>query len=186
MREELGHTSALDDIRLDPPTESDIRAIHEIYGDPRVWRHLPSGRHTNLETTAAMVKTWTDAWERDDQSAWIVRDATTGAVLGHVGCSVRRGAFWNLGYRLSVEAQGRGIATRVSIIAISRAKQVDPDLPVIAYLLEHNYASARVAEKCGLTLQHRAPDAGNPDPNAIRLIYADRNLSSEQLHAALA
>jgi RimJ/RimL family protein N-acetyltransferase len=103
-----------------------------------------------------------------------------------VGCSVRRGAFWNLGYRLSVEAQGRGIATRVSIIAISRAKQVDPDLPVIAYLLEHNYASARVAEKCGLTLQHRAPDAGNPDPNAIRLIYADRNLSSEQLHAALA
>ncbi|WP_282827280.1 GNAT family N-acetyltransferase [Gulosibacter sediminis] len=186
MGEELAATSALDDIRLDPPALGDVQAIHEIYGDPRVWGHLPSGRHTNLETTAAKVSLWIDAWERDGRAAWIVRDATTGAVLGHVGCSVRRGAFWNLGYRLSIEAQGRGIATRVSMVAIRRAKQVDPNLPIVAYLLEHNHASARVAEKCGLTLQHRAPDAGNPDPNAIRLIYADRALSSEQLHAALA
>ena len=186
MSEELGHTSALADIRLDPPAVDDIEAIHEIYGDPRVWKHLPSRRHANLATTAAKVKSWIDAWERDGQSAWIVRDATTGDVLGHVGCSVRREAFWNLGYRLSIDAQGRGIATRVATMAVTRAKQVNPELPVVAYLLEHNHASARVAEKCGLTLQHRAPDVGNPDPNAIRLVYADRALSSEQLRAALA
>ena len=99
---------------------------------------------------------------------------------------MRRGAFWNLGYRLAVEAQGRGIARRAAAVAVGRARATDPDLPVVAYLLEHNRASARVAESCGLTLQHRAPDAGNPDPEAVRLVYADRVLSAEQLRAALA
>lgn len=164
---------------------ADVEAIHEIYRDPRVWTHLPSARHTELATTTAMIQTWVDAWERDGLAAWIVRDAPSGEILGHVGCSVRREAFWNLGYRLSFDTHGRGIATRVSTMAVRRAQTVNTDLPVIAYLLEHNHASARVAEKCGLTLQHRGPDAGNPDPNAIRLVYADRALSSRQLHAAL-
>jgi RimJ/RimL family protein N-acetyltransferase len=56
---------------------------------------------------------------------------------------------------------------------------------VIAYLVEHNRGSARVAEKLGLELVHRAPDVGNPDPAVMRLVYADRPLTSEQLAAAL-
>jgi RimJ/RimL family protein N-acetyltransferase len=49
----------------------------------------------------------------------------------------------------------------------------------VAYLLENNRASAAVAEKLGLTLRHRGPDAGNPDPSAIRVVYADRPLPPE-------
>ncbi len=52
-----------------------------------------------------------------------------------------------------------------------------PGLPVIAYLLEHNHASAAVAKKVGLTLVDRGPDAGNPVPSAVRLIFADRPLT---------
>lgn len=186
MSEDTADGTGLDDVRLDPPMAADVEAMHAIYHDPRVWTHLPSGRHTELDTTASMVTSWIEAWERDGLAAWIVRDARSGDVQGHVGCSLKRGAFWNLGYRLAVEAQGRGIARRVSAVAVRRAQLVDPDLPVVASLLEHNRASARVAESCGLTLRYRAPDAGNPDPDAIRLVYADRVLSDAQLRAALA
>lgn len=175
----------IDDLLLDVPTPDDLESLHRIYSDPRVWTHFPSGCHADPASTAEMIQNWVDGWERDGLSHWLVSDAESGALLGHVGCDVRRGAFWNLGYRLAPEAQGRGIATRVGKAAADRAVEVYPTLPVIAYLLEHNRASARVAEKLGLTLKYRAHDAGNPDPEAIRLIYADRDLRREELDAAL-
>ena len=61
------------------------------------------------------------------------------------------------------------------------APEAVPAVPVVAYLLEHNHASRRVVDKLGLTLQHRGPDAGNPDPAAVRLVYADRELAADQL-----
>lgn len=171
---------------LAEPTVDDATEVHKIYSDPRVWTHLPSGRHDRIETTEEMVRAWTEGWERDGLSAWIVRDVSTGAVLGQVDCSVRRNAFWNLGYRLAYEAHGRGIASRGSQRAVARAQDAEPALPVVAYLVEHNIASARVAEKVGLTLQHRGPDVGNPDSNAIRLVYGDRPLTEAQLRSATA
>lgn len=175
----------MDDLRLDRPTLDDVAAIHTIYSDPKVWTHLPSGRHERLQTTESMMQAWITGWERDGLSSWIVRDAKTNQVLGNVGCWVKHDAFWNLGYRLGIEAQGRGIATRVSKYAIGQAHRINPALPVVAYLLEHNLASAHVAERVGLALQHRGPDAGNPDPAAIRLIYADRALTQNQIKAAM-
>lgn len=56
---------------------------------------------------------------------------------------------------------------------------------MIASLVEHNRGSARVAEKLGLELVHRAPDVGNPDPGIVRLVYADRPLTADQLAATL-
>jgi len=53
---------------------------------------------------------------------------------------------------------------------------IDPRLPVVAYLLEHNHGSRRTAERAGLNLLWRGPDHGNPDPAAVLLIYSDRDL----------
>jgi hypothetical protein len=36
-----------------------------------------------------------------------------------------------------------------------------------------------------LRLVHRAPDAGNPGPDVIRLVYADRELTAAQLATTL-
>lgn len=177
---------SMDDLHLDVPTLEDCAALHEIYSDPRVWTHLPTGRHTHQEQTEDMLCAWIEGWDRDGLSAWIVRDTDSGAVLGNAGCWIKRDAFWNLGYRLAHEAQGRGIATRVSAHAVEKARAVRPALPIVAILLEHNLASARVAEKVGLTVRHRGPDAGNPDPEAVRLIAADRELSEQEVNAALA
>ena len=53
---------------------------------------------------------------------------------------------------------------------------MQPELPVAAYLLESNAGSKRAAERAGLHLVWRGVDVGNPDPSAVRLVYADRGL----------
>lgn len=177
---------------LDAPRDGDLDALHEIYGDARTWRHLPSGRHAELEQTASLLERWLDDWRTVGLGAWVVHEASDpSTIVGHGGCALRGdartgGAFWNLGYRFSPEAQGHGYATELSLAAVAAARGLRPEVPVVAYLLEHNTASARVAEKAGLVLRHRGLDAGNPDPAAVRLVYADRELTDAELRAALA
>lgn len=176
------------DLVLDPPQPEDLDEIFEIYSDPRVWTHFPSGRMTTKEDAENFLLRRIADWEVDGLGTWIVREVAGGPILGNCGCAVRRipaEAYWNLGYRFRPETQGRGFASEVAWKAIARAHEVKPDLPVVAYLLEHNVASRKVAEKVGLELKHRAPDAGNPDPQAIRLVFADRDLSESELAATL-
>lgn len=177
---------AATDLTLTPPDLDDLIELHAIYSDPRVWTHFPYARHTDESQTAELIRVWRRSWQEHGLGPWIVRDPQSGAMLGHGGCAVRGGFCWNLGYRFAAEAHGRGYATQVARAGTSAARAVRPELPVIAYLLEHNRASARVAERAGLLLRHRGPDAGNPDPDAVRLIFADRELSREQVAQALA
>ena len=51
----------------------------------------------------------------------------------------------------------------------------------MAVLLEHNERSRSRAERAGLQPLWRGPDAGNPDPAAVRLVYADRDLDADLL-----
>jgi RimJ/RimL family protein N-acetyltransferase len=132
-----------------------------------------------------MIDRWSREWDADELGTWAVRLNGEGAVIGYGGCSVRQDTFWNLGYRFAVDRHGRGYATELALEAIRQAGLLRPDLPVVAYLLEHNAASAHVARKLGMTLASRGPDAGNPDSSAVRLIYADRALSEEHVAAIL-
>jgi hypothetical protein len=63
--------------------------------------------------------------------------------------------------------------------ACAAAASLRPDLPVVAFLLEHNRGSKAAAERAGLQLAWRGPDSGNPDATAVRLIYADRPLADD-------
>lgn len=172
---------------LAPVTEADLEEIHALYSDERVWRHLPSGRFTQLSRTKEWLEAKLAGWERNGLGSWTAREPNGGALLGSGGCDLRgtHASFWNLGYRFAPEAQGRGLATELSRAAVQQAARVNPDVPVVAYLLEHNAASEAVARKVGLTLQHRGPDAGNPDADAVRLIYANRALSEPELAATM-
>jgi len=193
-----------DRLSLRRPEPDDFDAIFAIYTDPRVWTHFPSLRPTDPERIAAMIQRWISSWESHGLGSWIVRLRETGEVIGNGGCAMlpslpsasdaadasegvadAAARVWNLGYRLSADHHGHGYATEVSRAALAAAAQVAADVPVIAYLVEHNRASAAVAEKTGLHLVHRAPDVGNPDPAVMRLVYADRALSAAQLATAL-
>ncbi|ALV47886.1 GCN5 family acetyltransferase (plasmid) [Arthrobacter alpinus] len=166
---------------LDRPTSKDVADLHLICSDPRVWAHFPSLRHTDIEQTRVMLDRWILSWDRDGLGTWMVRQPGSQTILGYGGCSIKQDIFWNLGYRFAYDSQGQGFATELSLEAVRQAKASRPDLPIVAYLLEHNLVSARVAEKVGLALVHQGIDAGNPDPTAIRLVYADRQLGAEEL-----
>ncbi len=119
-------------------------------------------------------------FERDGLAYWSVRDEAGGPVVGRGGCLLPDEAlggrgWWNLYYRLDQRVLGRGYATEMGEAAIRAAHDVAPDRPVLAFLLEHNTASRRTAEKLGLRLVWRGPDDDNPDPDAVRLVFLDRD-----------
>lgn len=171
-----------DRLRLDRVSLDDVESLYELHADPAVWTHYPTGRHTSPDKTAAMVEQAIRDWEADGLGFWSVREHDGDRIVGIGGCARRReGRVWNLYYRLSPSVWGRGYARELSIASIETAKRVDPATPVIAFLLEHNEASRRTAESAGLGLVWKGPDAGNPDPDAVRLVYADRELDAETL-----
>jgi RimJ/RimL family protein N-acetyltransferase len=181
---ELRHV-VTDRLRLDAVVPEDLGEHYALMSDPRVWEHLPSGRHTSPERTAEAIEHSVGHWERDGLGYWTARllvdlagtPLRAGAVVGTGGCALRVGtSWWNLYYRLTPTAWGHGLAAELVTAGIDAARTVQADRPVIAYLLEHNVQSCVRAERAGLSLAWRGPDAGNPDPSAVRLVYADRPL----------
>lgn len=163
---------------------SDTDLIYSLTSDPRVWTHFPSGVHTSREQTAAWVARQATAWEHEGLGYWAAR-MHDGSFVGIGGCSVKGEAAWNIYYRLMPEAQGKGLASELVRAAMRAARTVRPELPIAALLLEHNLASKAVADRAGLDLIWRGPDVGNPNPDAIRLVYADRKLTPDVLRILL-
>lgn len=125
-------------------------------------------------------------WRRDGLGYWVARlrhplgQLPAGAFVGVGGCAfdAHKDA-WNLYYRFRPESHGHGLATELANAAIAAAHRVAPERPVVASLVEHNAASKTTAERAGLRLQWRGPDASNP--GAVRLVLADRALDADQL-----
>jgi RimJ/RimL family protein N-acetyltransferase len=178
-------------LRLDAVTADDVDELHAVHADPRTWEHLPSGRHTDRATTELLVLRFVGDWTVHGLGYWAVRERADPAgaaapVIGVGGCAVRRShdgraLAWNVYYRLAPQAWGSGYARELTAAGRAAAADVDPELPVVAYLLEHNDASRRTAERSGLHLLWRGPDAGNPDAGAVRLVYADRDVAADVL-----
>jgi len=175
-------------LRLDAVVADDLDEHFALMSDPGVWAHLPSGRHTSPDRTREGIEHSVGHWARDRLGYWTARlredlpGLAAGSVVGTGGCALRVGtAWWNVYYRLTPPAWGRGLAAELVTAAIDAAHAVDPERPVIAYLLEHNVQSRVRAEKAGLTQVWRGPDAGNPDPDAVRLVYADRRPAPDLL-----
>ncbi len=174
---------------LDAYDPADLPALGALHADARVWRHFPSGRHHDLARTAATVAADAAWWARDGLAPWSVRLAAAGPgspVVGRVGCSVPDGRpWWNVYYRLAPAVHGAGLALEAARHAVAAAYDVDPARPVLAFLVEHNVGSRRTAEALGLRLVRRGPDVGNPDADAVRLVFLDRDPTPE-VEAALA
>jgi RimJ/RimL family protein N-acetyltransferase len=179
-------------LQLDAVVPADLDEHYALMSDPGVWAHLPSGRHTSPAQTAAGIEHSVRHWARDGLGYWTARlrsdlldppaGLRPGSVVGTGGCATRVGtSWWNLYYRLTPPAWGLGLAAEMVSASLDAAHAVDPDRPVIAYLVEHNLESRGRAEKAGLVQVWRGPDAGNPDPGAVRLVYADRPLDTDLL-----
>ena len=177
------HT-ATDRLLLDLPTEADVDDLFAIHSDPDSWRHFPWGRHTEPQQAIDLVSQSEKQFDLDGLGFWSVRDRPGGPVVGRGGCAIPTGRmWWNLYYRFATAVHRRGYATEMATRAIEAARDVDSGRPVVAYLLEHNVASRRTAERLGMVLAWRGPDRPNPDPDAVRLVYVDRDPTDELVAA---
>ncbi|MEZ0494039.1 GNAT family N-acetyltransferase [Kineococcus sp. TBRC 1896] len=174
MTEETART---DRLVLTRPVPADLDDVFALYSDPAVWEHFPSRRHTDPATTRLLLDAVDESWRLIGLGSWVARDPD-GSLVGMGGCDLRLGLTWNLGYRLARASWGQGYASELIRAALAAARRVRSDVPVTAYLLEHNLRSRAAAERAGLDLVWRGPDAGNPDPDAVRLLFADRPLSA--------
>ena len=166
------HTARL---LLSRPRPDDIDDWHVIHSDPLVWEHFPSGRHVALDQTEATLAAAAEDWTSHGLGYWSVRSELDGRIIGCGGCRpVPAEERWNLYYRFTPGSQGNGYATELASAAIEAAHEVLPAWPVVAYMLEHNVGSWKVAEHIGMHRVWTGPDAGNPDPTAVRFVYADR------------
>jgi len=182
---------------LTPLALDHVDAYYRVYGDPRTWEHLPSGRHTSRGESARAI-------ERSMQSrrtygfghcAVVLRqpvgDLAPGTFLGSAGAAMLAFDAWNLGYRLAPEAWGHGLAREAAGVSLDAARAVRPETPVTARVLAANTASVRVLERLDLDLawsgtSSDAPSGPDDTTHLERLIFADRPLDDETLEAVIA
>lgn len=188
MADPAAHRGAPIDVRHVTTDRLDLRAVrtddldvlYALHVDPRVWQHAPWARHASRDRTSADVAEYLADWSRDGLGYWTAWRPAEGpdaaAFVGIGGVRLRPTGVFNVYYRITPHEQGHGFAVEIARAGMAAAAQVRPDAPVTAILLEHNIASRRTAERLGLTPVWAGPDAGNPDPDAVRLIYADRAL----------
>lgn len=159
--------------------EADLAEVHAVNSNPRLWNHWPGGVATAESQTVAQLAEYDADWQRDGLGYWTARRRGDGAFVGVGGVRLRAGGLWNLYYRIAAEHHGAGYATEIARAALAAAQDVRPEAPVVAYLLDHNVASRRTAERCGLTEVWRGPDRLVPD--GVRVVMADRPLAAETL-----
>jgi RimJ/RimL family protein N-acetyltransferase len=151
MSSPAAHRHVLTD-RLDlrAVDEADVDGLHRLTSDPVHSDHIPGGRQETPESTRAWIRRFRGRWDIIGLSYWTVRLRATGAVIGIGGAECRPG-FWNLFYLVDAEHWGNGYATELGRAAQRAAGDVDPDLPLVAWIHEDNAASQAVARHLGLT-----------------------------------
>lgn len=164
--------------RLDlrrPEPERDLDDLFAIFSDPDGWWYDPEGRHREPARTRDWLTRAASRFETDRLSYWTVRRRQDGAVIGVGGAQRQRTRAWNLNYRIAIAHQGHGYATELGRAAHAAARAIDPDVPVIAWIAEHNTPSRKVAERLGLRNYGSAID---PSDGEVRLAYADRPIGA--------
>lgn len=177
---------------LDPSKSEHIDEVFRIQSDPQTWTHLPAGCEQHVSQTEALVREHSQSWKAFGLGWWAVRlkeslpDCPTlpGTIIGLGGLGIRNPQLpvWNLGYRLTPEVWGHGLATELSAAGLQAAQKLD-DRPIVARVLTGNPASWHVLEKLGLQLQWEGlGPATNPLTEGLqRRVYADRPLETELL-----
>lgn len=167
-------------LSLRPASADDLDGLYPIMSDPDGWWFDPENRHESPDRTRAFLTRAAERWD-EGLSYWTVRRRDEPRVIGIGGAQRHASGAWNLSYRIATDAWGRGYATELAEAACAAALHVDPDVPVIAWVAEHNTPSRRVAERIGLT------DYGpflDENDGATRLAYADRPVAAFLAHAA--
>ncbi len=107
---------------LRPVISSDLNDLFKIYGDPATNTFNPAGPYPNIDNAKMVMNRWLDHWQTHSFGNWAISPLTNPEkIIGFGGLGIRNYddiVINNLGYRLSTEAWGKGLATEFAIYAI--------------------------------------------------------------------
>jgi RimJ/RimL family protein N-acetyltransferase len=145
-------------LSLRRPRLMDLDAMFAIHADPETARHSPTGPITpTREAAKDLLLTWLIDWTRHGFGYWTVRLLDTEQVIGFGGVTFRRLAEFgdepiaNLYYRYQPSAWGNGYATEMAREAVALVRERAPRSRLVALVRPSNVASARVAERVGMS-----------------------------------
>jgi RimJ/RimL family protein N-acetyltransferase len=153
-------------LQLRPFTDADRIAIHAIYSDPDVMRHVGHGAHRTMQETDAALRVYGEVLERRGFSFLAVTEREGGALIGDAGL-YPLGDDVELGYTLARSAWGRGYATELGRALLAHAFEVLGAARVVALVEPGNAASRHVLEKLGMREVEQRMAYGRP-----HLLYA--------------
>ena len=153
-----------DRLRLRPFTPADRDAIHAIYADPEVMRHVGHGPHRTPADTDAALQAFRRMLQSRGISFLAVVERATGRLIGDAGLYPVEGADGDveLGYTLARAAWGRGYATEAALALVEHARTALAASRVVATVDPANTASKRVLEKVGMTADGERIAYGRP------------------------
>ncbi len=172
-------TLALGTYLLDVPRATDVDAVEEAFRDPDIALWNPSARRPGL-TVRDRAKLWVAdraAWT-DEHASWVVR-GPDGRLVGQVSLHQidSRNASAEVGYWLTPEGRGRGLATAALAAAARYAFDVLELARVELFHATGNVRSCRVATRAGFLLEGTARQS---------FVYGDGLRHDEHVHARLA
>lgn len=132
------------------PVLDDLSSFVAIDADPKTNLYRPGGAPSS-ERSAQTFGEFLREWDVHGLGYWVVE--LSDEVIGMAGVESQRfsnRSCWNLYYRLSPEAWGKGFAVEAANEAVAMASKKEPTWPVIARTRPLNYSAAHVAVKVGL------------------------------------
>jgi [ribosomal protein S5]-alanine N-acetyltransferase len=151
----VSHTLTTEHLVLQPVTAADQDALLAHWTTPQVQRFMFNGAVlTEAEIAAAIaaaIAESTASFQAGGYGLWLLRPAGGAPLAGTAGLRPLEDLGLEIIWSLAPEAQGRGYATEAARAVLGYA--LGPlGLPeVLAEIDEGNAASARVAERLGLT-----------------------------------
>jgi RimJ/RimL family protein N-acetyltransferase len=147
--------------RLRPDDEGEVAVLLR---DPRVASTLtadglpPSQREVRDGLRAKIAH-----WERHGFGLWMVRDRSTGEMVGRGGLQhtvVESATEIEVGWAIVPARWGQGLATELARAAVDVAAEPLQLAEIVAFTLPDNIASRRVMEKAGFTYERAVMHVG--------------------------
>ena len=136
-------------LRLRRARADDLRALHEVFSQPRAMRYWSTPPHLDLEQTRAWLEGMIQAPPESSDDYVIEHD---GRVIGKAGC-------WRvpeIGYILHPDAWGQGLAREALTAVVAHVFAGFAIEAITADVDPRNVASLRLLDRLGFVETHRA------------------------------
>lgn len=134
---------------------SDLEPLYRMWADPRVLRYLGVTSQTRQDCNSRLLR-YIGHWAAHGWGYWAVIDKASGAYAGDVGLGLHKRDITpsidhmpEIGWVLSPDQEGRGIATEAARAALEWFDAAQPGSTTCCIFHPDNAASIRVAEKLG-------------------------------------